>query len=275
MVELSDNAKEIFRKLYSFQGETIDNTFRRVAKEFATNDEEEELTYSLLANNVWRPNTPVFLNAGTKHKIFSACYVVGLEDSMDGIYNIANVARRIFQHGAGIGLPIGNLREREAYIYEGDRDKPPEGKSSGPLCFMKLYDAVGESTKSGGRVRRAAILCSMQVWHPDIMEFINCKEEDGRLANMNISVAVTDKFMKVLEDNIPFDLHSPSDGKEVSKIDAKELWDRLAYMNWKSADPGILFIDTINKYNVLKKSVLIESTNPCGKKFASSKKLRN
>jgi ribonucleoside-diphosphate reductase alpha chain len=79
----------------------------------------------------------------------------------------------------------------------------------------------------------------------------------------------------VLEDNIPFDLHSPSDGHKVSEISAKELWNRLAYMNWKSADPGILFIDTINKYNVLKKSVLIESTNPCGKKFASSKKLRN
>lgn len=89
--------------------------------------------------------------------------MVGLEDSMESIYEVTNVARKIFQHGAGIGIPIGNLRESEAYIYEGNKDTPPEGRSSGPITFMKLYDAVGETTKSGGRVRRAAILCSLPV----------------------------------------------------------------------------------------------------------------
>lgn len=263
MIELSDNAREIFKKLYSLQDETIEDTFKRVAKEFATNDEEEELAFNLLANNIWRPNTPVFLNAGTKHKVFSACFVTSLFDSMESIYDVANVCRKVFQFGSGIGIPIGNLREKEAYIYEGDKSRPPEGKSSGPIVFMKLYDAVGESTKSGGRVRRAAILCSMPVWHPDIMEFINCKEEDGRLANMNISVAITDKFMEALDNSIPFELHSPSDGKHTGNVDPEELWDRLAYMNWKSADPGVLFIDTINRFNPLKKEMLIETPNPC------------
>ena len=263
-IELSDNAKRIFENLYSFQDESIDETFKRVAKEFATNTQEEEIAYNLLKNNIWRPNTPVFLNANTKHKVFSACYVVSLEDSMESIYEVANVARKIFQFGSGIGIPIGNLRESNAYIYEGDKSKAPEGKSSGPITFMKLYDAVGETTKSGGRVRRAAILCALPIWHPDIMEFINCKEEDGRLSNMNISVSITDKFMEALNDDISFDLFSPSDGKKVGDIEAYELWDRLAYMNWKSADPGILFIDTINKFNPLKKKFLIESPNPCG-----------
>ena len=261
--ELSDNAKRIFENLYSFQNETIEQTFKRVANEFATNTKEQEIAYNLLTNNIWRPNTPVFLNAGTKHKVFSACYVVSLEDNMESIYNVANVSRKVFQFGSGIGIPIGNLRESNAYIYEGDKSIAPEGKSSGPITFMKLYDAVGETTKSGGRVRRAAILCALPIWHPDIMDFINCKEEDGRLSNMNISVAITDKFMKSLDDGISFDLNSPSDGSKVGEIEAEELWDRLSYMNWKSADPGILFIDNINKFNPLKKEIMIETTNPC------------
>jgi ribonucleoside-diphosphate reductase alpha chain len=204
------------------------------------------------------------LNAGTDHKVFSACYVVGLEDSMQSIYDMANVARHIFQYGAGIGIPIGNLRESDAYIYEGNRERPPEGQSSGPITFMKLYDAVGETTKSGGRVRRAAILCSMNVWHPDIIDFISCKEIDGRLSNMNISVNMTDNFFEALRDKTPFTLTSPDDINRVKKIDPQEIWNRLADMAHKTADPGIIFIDTVNKYNPLIKDFLIECTNPCG-----------
>jgi ribonucleoside-diphosphate reductase alpha chain len=183
---------------------------------------------------------------------------------MDDIYEKANIARKIFQYGSGVGIPIGNLREENAYIYEGENDKPPEGRSSGPLTFMKLYDAIGETTKSGGRVRRAAILCSMPVWHPDIIKFIKVKKEDGRLNNMNISVSITDKFMQSLKDNIPFKLISPYMGKEKDDIDPNVIWDNLCKNAWESADPGVLFIDTINKYNPLKKDVLIETPNPCG-----------
>jgi ribonucleoside-diphosphate reductase alpha chain len=261
---LSDNAVKIFKDLYSFQEETIKDTFKRVSEDFGTDKEEKELAYSLLANGVWRPNTPVFLNAGTKHKVFSACYVVGLEDSMNSIYDISDVCRKIFQYGAGVGIPIGNLREKESWIFEGNKEKLPEGKSSGPITFMKLYDAVGETTKSGGRVRRAAILVSMPVWHPDIIDFIRCKEVDGRLSNMNISVLITDKFMRALEDKVPFDLVSPYDGKKVSEIDPQEIWDAISQMSWKSADPGVLFIDAMNRYNPLIEEILIEATNPCG-----------
>jgi ribonucleoside-diphosphate reductase alpha chain len=264
LIELSENALKQFRDLYSFQGETVEETFTRVAKEFSKNDEDFEFAYNLLAQNIWRPNTPVFLNAGTEHKVFSACYTVSLEDSMSSIYDIANVARKIFQYGAGVGIPIGNLREGGAYIFEGRGDVPPEGKSSGPITFMRLFDAVGETTKSGGRVRRAAILCAMPVWHPDIMDFISCKETDGRLSNMNISVAVTDKFMQTLEDKIPFPLHTPYDGSKIGEIDPQELWDKIAEMAHKSADPGVLFIDTVNKWNPLVAKYLVETTNPCG-----------
>jgi ribonucleoside-diphosphate reductase alpha chain len=261
---LSENATRIFETLYSFQDETIEETFRRVAKEFANDEKEEENAFHLMASGTWRPNTPVFLNAGTDHKVFSACYVVGLEDSMGSIYDIANVARRIFQFGSGIGIPIGNLREKDAYIYEGDNERPPEGRSSGPITFMKLYDAVGETTKSGGRVRRAAIMCSMPVWHPDIIDFISCKEEDGRLSNMNISVSITDKFMQALKDGVPFQLSTPYDGSDAGTVDPQVLWDKLVEMSWKSADPGVIFIDNMNNANTLRQRFLIETTNPCG-----------
>jgi ribonucleoside-diphosphate reductase alpha chain len=258
--ELSDNAKKVFKDLYSLSNETIDGTFKRVAKEFG----KEDIAYELLSNNKWRPCTPVFLNAGSKHRIFSACFVVDLIDSMNSIYDVANVARKIFQFGAGIGIPIGNLREQNADIFEGDRSQVPEGKSSGPICFMKLFDAVGESTKSGGRVRRAAILCAMSVNHPDVLDYIQCKEKDGTFANMNISVNITDDFMLALEDNVSFDLISPNTGEKVKTVDANDLWEQFVYMNWKTADPGIIFIDNMNKYNPLKSKKNIECTNPCG-----------
>jgi ribonucleoside-diphosphate reductase alpha chain len=263
-IKLSEAAKKQFDTLYCLNGETVEETFERVSQEFSKNQEDFEYAKDLLSKGIWRPNTPVFLNAGTSHKVFSACYVVGLEDSMESIYDIVNTSRKIFQFGAGIGIPVGNLREKESYIYEGDPTKAPEGRSSGPITFMKLFDAVGETTKSGGRVRRAAILCSLPVWHPDIMEFISCKETDGRLANMNISVNITDTFMKALEDGVDIDLISPSSGQKVGSVNAQDVWDRISDMAWKSADPGIIFIDNMNKYNPLIKRYLIEATNPCG-----------
>lgn len=266
MASVSKNAEHVFYKepKYCLQNEDIEDCFRRVANEFSTNEEEQELAFYLLDENIWRPNTPVFLNAGSDHKIFSACYVVGLEDSMESIYDIVNTSRRIFQFGAGVGIPVGNLREQDAYIYEGKTNEIPEGKSSGPIIFMKLFDAVGETTKSGGRVRRAAILCSMPVWHPDIVNFIKCKEIDGRLANMNISILITDKFMQCLEDNTPFELFTPYDGTKRGEINPYEIWTKLADMAHKSADPGVIFIDQVNRYNPLIKDVMINCTNPCG-----------
>ena len=264
LINLSENAHTIFNNLYSFQNESIEGTFKRVAKEFATNDDEEGLAYNLLANNIWRPNTPVFLNAGTEHRNFCACHVVGLEDSMESIYDVANVSRKIFQYGAGVGIPIGNLREKEAFIFEGNPETAPEGKSSGPIVFMRLYDAVGDTTKSGGRVRRAAIMVSMYCWHPDILEFIQCKQNEGWLTNMNISVSITDNFMQCLEDNVPFKLYTPFDGTQKGEINPQELWDTLSVMAHKTGDPGVLFYDNVQKFNPLKKKFLIESTNPCG-----------
>lgn len=258
-------AQRIFTDLYSFSDETINDTFKRVSKEFG-NDEDAKKAFDLMRKNIWRPNTPVFFNAGGQKKIFAACWVVGMQDSMDSIYDIANVSRKIFQSGAGIGIPIGNLREKDGSIYEGqDKDEKttPTGKSSGPISFMSLYDAVGATTKSGGRARRAAIMMVMPVSHPDIMEYIECKKTDGVLSNMNISVSIPDDFMRAFKDNIPYQLVSPSNGV-VKEINARQIWDKLVDMAHKTADPGVLFIDTINKFNPLKKIVKIEAANPCG-----------
>ncbi|MFW6172592.1 MAG: LAGLIDADG family homing endonuclease [Elusimicrobiota bacterium] len=261
---LSENALKIFETLYSKKGETVNDTFRRVAEVYGKTDEEKKLAFKLQKDNIWRGNTPVYFNAGKRPFIPSACFVTGLEDSMDSIYDIANIARKIFQVGSGIGIPIGNLREKSAYIYEGKKDVAPEGKSSGPLSFMKLYDAVGATTKSGGRVRRAAIMCVMPVWHPDILDFIKAKEIDGTLSNMNISVTITDNFMQALEDNVEFILHTPSDGSRVGTIDPWDVWDEITNMSHKTADPGVMFIDTVNRMNPLKKIMLIQTSNPCG-----------
>ena len=288
LIKLSENAQKIFETLYCKESETISDTMRRAAKAFATNQDEEELAYYLQADNKWRPNTPVYFNSNQKQKLYSACFVVPLEDSMNGIYDVANVARVIFSYGAGIGIPVGNLREKEAAIF-GAIDKSakcytqnsdheyengnckwcgksevPEGNSSGPIIFMKLFDAVAATTKSGGRARRAAIWCGMHVWHPDILQFIECKEEDGSLSNMNISVCITDKFMQHLADKIPFPLHTPYDGSFIRNEDPEVIWNAIADMAWKSADPGVVFIDTVNHYNPLKKIMLIQATNPCG-----------
>jgi len=260
---LSNNAISIFKKLYCFQNENISDTFTRVAKEFATNDEEFQTAYDLLAQGIWRPNTPVFMNAGTKNKIFGACFVTGLEDSMDSIYETANLSRKIFQRGAGVGIPIGNLRERDSWIFNGEVEKPPEGKAGGPIRFMRLFDAIGDTTWSGGRTRRAAILCCMHVWHPDILDFIRCKQIDGHLKNMNISVLITDKFMRALQDKVTYPLISPYNGSQVGEMEAEKVWDAICTASHKSAEPGILFYDEINRMNPLKKRYLIESTNPC------------
>lgn len=261
---LSEMAVRIFKDLYSYSDEKIDDTFIRVSKEFG-NDADQKKSLELLRKNIWRPNSPVFFSAGTDKKVMSGCWVVTITDSMDSIYDIANVARKIFQSGAGIGIPIGNLREKNAYIYEGKdkkEDDVPQGRSSGAISFMSLFDAVGATTKSGGRSRRAAIMCSMPVNHPDIIDFIECKSVDGKLSNMNISVGVTDGFMKAFKDNIPIPLVSPSNGV-VREANARFIWDKIVDMSWKTADPGILFMDTINRMNPLKKIMSVEVTNPC------------
>lgn len=263
---MSEMALRIFKDLYSFSGESISDTFMRVAKEFGNTDEQVKLAYDYQIQNIWRPSTPIYLNAGTDHKMFSACWISDIEDSMDSIYDIANTARKIFQHGAGIGIPIGNLREKNADIYEGKGDEDdvsPSGKSSGPVSFLKLFDAVGATTKSGGRARRAAMMCIMQVDHPDIEDFISCKEIDGNLSNMNISVTITDKFMQAIKDNTSISLISPTSKIIVGEIRAQELWDKIVNMSWSTADPGVIFIDTINKFNVMKSLITINCTNPC------------
>jgi ribonucleoside-diphosphate reductase alpha chain len=282
---LSEVAAGIFKTLYSYNGENIEDTFKRVSTVFG-NEDCQTLAFHYLINNVWRPNTPVFFNAGKKKQIMSACWVVDLQDSMDSIYDICNVARKIFQSGAGIGIPIGNLREKEALIFEkGDGydnflevkryiseypdpnvvvEIQPEGKSSGPINFMKLYDAAGDTTKSGGRARRAAILCTMPIWHPDIEDFISCKRVDGTYSNMNISVGITDKFMECLKDGIPYVIHTPYDGSLKGHKDSKLIWQKIAEYAHDTADPGVLFLDTINKNNPLKSKILIQTTNPCG-----------
>ncbi len=268
-VNLSENALKIFETLYSKEGESVEDTFRRVSKEYGKEDGLDEVAYNFLVDNVWRPNTPTFFNAGISKKIYSACFVGDIDDSMDSIYELANVARRVFQAGSGIGIPIGKLREKDAPIFETDFGLDPDipkGFASGPVEFLDLYDAVGHTTKSGGRSRRAAILSAMSVDHPDIIGFIRSKEKKHKLSNMNISVSVTDKFMEHLNLAIPFDLVSPTGVKKDSVL-PEVVWAEITKMAWKTADPGIIFIDNVNKLNPLKSIVKISVSNPCGEQF--------
>lgn len=262
-VDLSVNALKIFKTLYSKEGETVEDTFRRASKCVSISPEEEQMAYQLQVDNIIRFNTPLYFNSGSKTNLFSACWVVPLEDSMEGIYDVANVARKIFSYGSGIGIPIGNLREKDAGIFDGDRTIAATGQSSGPIVFMKLYDAVAATTKSGGRARRAAILCTMPVWHPDILDFIYAKEIDGSLSNMNLSITITDKFMQSLNDNTEFPLHTPYDGSFVRNENPSLIWDSLCKQSHKTGDPGVIFIDTVNRYNPIINSLLIETPNPC------------
>jgi ribonucleoside-diphosphate reductase alpha chain len=245
--------------------ESPTDMFRRVARAIAQIDSNyagdvsrtEEMFYNAMARLEFLPNSPTLMNAGTALGQLSACFVLPVEDSLQSIFDALKYAAIIHQSGGGTGFSFSRIRPN------GDVVKSTMGVASGPISFMKIFDRATEIIKQGGR-RRGANMGVLSVHHPDIIDFIRAKENEGELANFNISVAVTDTFIKAAVNNQTHELINPRNNQVVDILNARDVFDLIVTNAWKSGDPGMIYIDEINRKNQTPELGNIETTNPCG-----------
>jgi ribonucleoside-diphosphate reductase alpha chain len=271
---LSENARTVLERRYlrkDLEGrivETPEEMFRRVAHHIAQaerayrDDEEhvkkmEETFYQMMTDFDFLPNSPTLMNAGRRLGQLAACFVLPVEDSMEGIFDALKNAAMIHKSGGGTGFAFSRLRPKNSKV------GTTGGIASGPVSFMKIFNTATEQVKQGG-TRRGANMAILKVNHPDIMEFITCKKSNRDLNNFNISVGVTDAFMEAVKAGRKYDLIDPRENKKVGDLDASQAYQALVHQAWENGDPGVIFLDRVNRDNPTPGLGEIESTNPCG-----------
>jgi ribonucleoside-diphosphate reductase alpha chain len=277
-LSLSSNAITVLEKRYLIKDdggkpvETPEDLFWRVARTIAEADrrygvsvgaveEVAQAFYGLMANRLFVPNSPTLMNAGRPLGQLSACFVLPVDDALSngksGIYDTLRAMALVHQSGGGTGFSFSRLRPKNDIV------RSTMGVASGPVSFMSLFDASTDVVKQGG-TRRGANMGILRVDHPDIMEFVTCKDDTSKITNFNISVAVTDDFMAAVEADSMYDLHHPKTGKVVGQLNAREVWEKIIHGAWKTGEPGVFFVDKANYYNPVPHLGAYEATNPCG-----------
>ncbi len=271
-IELSQNALTVLQRRYLLRDprgrslETPEGMFRRVARCIAGVDRdyrdrdaqaEEEEFYAAMTSLAFLPNSPTLMNAGTQMQQLAACFVLPVEDSIEAIFDAVKWAAVVHQSGGGTGFSFSRLRP------SGDRVVSTGGLASGPLSFMRVFDVATEAVRQGGK-RRGASMGVLRVDHPDIVSFIHAKDPGEELANFNLSVAITDDFMDAVREGGDLTLRDPRTQRERARLDANALFSDICSTAWAYGDPGVIFIDEMNRKNPTPQLGTIESTNPCG-----------
>lgn len=277
-IPLSENGRAVLERRYLRRGldgkpmETVEGMFERVARHIAAPEGDfgqdvgaaEQKFYDLLTELRFMPNSPTFTGAGTPLGQLAACFVLPIEDDMGrdsaGIFQTLRDAALIQQTGGGNGFSFSRLRPKGALVHSS------AGQATGPVGFLRVYDqAFGEIAQGG--TRRGANMAVLRVDHPDILEFISCKAREGSITNFNISVGITDAFMKAVENDSDFDLVNPQDGEVWQTVRARELFDEIVKYAFNNGEPGVLFLDQANRGNPVPHLYELEATNPCGEQW--------
>lgn len=272
-MNINENAKAVLEQRYLAKNEdgspveTVEGLFHRVAKAIAAADVKydetadcsrtETVFYDMMANLEFLPNSPTLMNAGRELGQLSACFVLPVEDSMESIFEAVKQAALIHKSGGGTGFSFSRLRQ------EGSAVNSTGGVASGPLSFLKVFNMATEAIKQGGS-RRGANMGILHIDHPDILKFIDCKADNEEITNFNLSVGITEAFMQAVQEKRDYPLVDPHTGKVVRQLNAKTVFDKIVDAAWRNGEPGILFLDRLNRDNVVPKKGRIEATNPCG-----------